>query len=95
MLRRHFGDGKIISWQFSTAWPPRYPDLNHCEFRPLAYLKAMVYRDLITSPSDLKESTERHVRKIPLFMLLSTIELAILRFHMVAGNWGQHIEHVL
>ena len=55
----------------------------------------MVYRDPITSLSDLKENVERHVSKIPQFMLLSTVEYEILRFQMVTGNGGHHIEHVL
>ena len=57
----------------------------------------MVYRDPITHLSDLKDNVERHVHKIPLFMLLSTIEYAILRFKMIADNGGQqqHIEHLL
>ena len=55
----------------------------------------MVYSDPITYLSDLKENVERRVRNIPQFMLLLTVEHAILRFQMVADNWGHHIEHVL
>ena len=55
----------------------------------------MVYRDSITSLSDHKESTERYVGNIPQFMLLLTVEHAILRFQMVANNEGHHIEYVL
>ena len=55
----------------------------------------MVYRDPITSLYDLKESIECHVRKIPQFILLLTVEHAILRFQMVEDNGGRHIEHVL
>lgn len=95
VLRRHFSDDRIISRHFPTAWPPRSPDLNPCDFWLWGYLKAMVYRDPITSLSDLKESIERHVRNIPQFMLLSTVEHAILRFQTVADNGGHHIEHVL
>ena len=55
----------------------------------------MVYRDPITSLPDHKESIERHVHNIPQFMLLSTIEHAILRFQMVVDNGRRHIKHVL
>ena len=55
----------------------------------------MVYRDPITSLSDIKDSIEQHVRNIPQFMLLSTVEYSILCFQMVADNGGLHIEHVL
>ncbi|GFX71281.1 uncharacterized protein TNCV_3410511 [Trichonephila clavipes] len=56
MLRCHFGDDKIMSSQFPTAWPSKYLALNHCDFWLKAYFKAIVYRDLIISPPDLKES---------------------------------------
>ena len=55
----------------------------------------MVYRDPITSLSDLKENIDRHVRIIPQMMLLSTVEYEILRFQMVADNGGHHNEHAL
>ena len=42
-------------------------------------LKAMIYRDSITSLSDLKEGIESHVHNIPQFMLLSKIEHAIVQ----------------
>ena len=55
----------------------------------------MVYRDPITSLSDFKQNIERHVRNIPHFMLLSTVEYAILRLQMAADSDRQHIEHLL
>ncbi|GFV74631.1 uncharacterized protein TNCV_5130731 [Trichonephila clavipes] len=79
----------------TTAWPPRSLILNPCDFWLWGYLKAIFYRDPITSLSNLKESIECHVCKIPQFMLLSTVEHAILCFQMLADNGGQHIEHVL
>ncbi|GBN90917.1 hypothetical protein AVEN_239312-1, partial [Araneus ventricosus] len=32
LLNLHFGNGRIISRHFLTAWPPRSPDLNPCDF---------------------------------------------------------------
>ena len=58
-------------------------------------MKTIVYRDPITSLSDLRENIECHVRNILQFMLLSIVEYAILSFQMVADNGGHHIEHVL
>ena len=55
----------------------------------------MVYRDPITSLSDLIESIEHHVHNIPQFILLSTVEHVILHYQMVADNGGHHIERVL
>ncbi|GFW18240.1 uncharacterized protein TNCV_4007791 [Trichonephila clavipes] len=86
VLRRHFGDDRIISCHFPTASPPRFPDLNSCNFLSWGYLKAMVCRNPIPFLSDVKESIERHVFDIPQFMLLSTVENDILRFQMVADN---------
>lgn len=51
----------------------------------------MVYRDPITSLSDLKNSLERYVRNIPRHTLLSTVEHAILLFQMVADNDEHYI----
>ena len=55
----------------------------------------MIYRYPITSLSNLKENVKRHVLNIPQFMLLSTVEYAILLFQIIADNGGHHIEHVL
>ena len=83
--RRHFGDERIISQQSPTT---RSPDMNRCDFWLWRYLKTMVYRDPISSLSDLKESIERHVRNIPQIMLLSTVEHVIFCFQKEAeiGN---------
>ena len=42
LLCRRFGGERIISRQFSTAWPPRFPDLNTSNFWLWKYLKFMV-----------------------------------------------------
>ena len=77
--------------EIRIACPPRSPDFNPCDIWLWGYLKAMVYRNAITSVSDLRESIERHVRNIPQLMLLSTAEHEILRFQMVTDNSGHHI----
>ena len=51
----------------------------------------MAYHDPITSLSDLKESTEHHVHNISQFMLLPTVEHAILRLQILADNGGQQV----
>ena len=95
LLRRHFGDGRIINQKFPTVFPSKYSDLNPCDFWLRGYFKTMVHRDPITSQSELKENVECHVPNIPQFLLLSTVEYAILRFRMAADNGGHHIEHIL
>ena len=32
LCRAHFGDERVISRGFPTAWPPRSPELNPCDF---------------------------------------------------------------
>ena len=83
LLRYHFGDKKIISQKFPTAWPPRSLDIIPCFFQLWGYIKSMFYRDPIAALSDLEESIEHHVHNIPQFMLLSTVDHANLRFQMV------------
>ncbi|GFS62373.1 uncharacterized protein TNCV_5032191 [Trichonephila clavipes] len=53
VLRRHLDDNRI-SRHFLTAWSPRSSDLNPCYILLWGYRKAMVYRDPITSSSDIK-----------------------------------------
>ena len=54
----------------------------------------MVYSNPITSLSDYKANVERHMHKIPQFMLLLIVECSILRLQIVADSGGHHIEHV-
>lgn len=88
VLRRFISDDAIICHHLPTVWPL---DLNPCDFWLWEYLKDMVYRDPITSVSDLKNSLERYVGNIPLHTLLSTVEHAILLFQMVAENDEHYI----
>ncbi|GBL93848.1 hypothetical protein AVEN_153614-1 [Araneus ventricosus] len=43
LLRAHSGDVRVISRSFLTAWPPRSPDLNPCDFWLWGFLKDRVY----------------------------------------------------
>jgi hypothetical protein len=36
-----------------TAWPPRSPDLNSCDFYLWGYMKSMVYRTAVNTQDDL------------------------------------------
>ncbi|GFV21335.1 uncharacterized protein TNCV_2370921 [Trichonephila clavipes] len=92
-FEKHSAPGSMA--RIITAWHPRSPDLNPFDFWLWGYLRVMIYRDPITSLSDRKVITERHVRNIPHFILISTVEHAILRFQMVVDYGGQCIEHVL
>ncbi|GBM29713.1 hypothetical protein AVEN_156899-1 [Araneus ventricosus] len=43
LLNLYFGNVRIISCCFLTAWPVRSPDLNRCDFWLWGYLKDVVY----------------------------------------------------
>ncbi|GFW91681.1 uncharacterized protein TNCV_4501001 [Trichonephila clavipes] len=45
----HFGDDRIISRHFHTAWPTTPADLNTCDFWLWGCLKTMMYHDPFTS----------------------------------------------
>ena len=79
-LHHHLFKDKIISRQFPTSWSPRSRNLNLCDIWLWGYLKAIVYCDPIASLFNLKGSIECHVHNIPQFMLLSTVEHAVLCF---------------
>ncbi|GFU54757.1 uncharacterized protein TNCV_1038001 [Trichonephila clavipes] len=85
----------ILCSRQHITWPPGSSDTNIRHFWLWRYLKDMFYRDPITSLSDLKKGIERHVRNIPQFMLLSTVEHVILRFQTLADDFEQHIEYIL
>ncbi|GBN77327.1 hypothetical protein AVEN_215415-1 [Araneus ventricosus] len=43
LLNLHFGNDRITGRHFPTAWPPRSPYLNPCDFWLWGYLKDVVY----------------------------------------------------
>ncbi|GFX74915.1 DUF4817 domain-containing protein [Trichonephila clavipes] len=56
LLRRSFGDDRVLSRHFHHAWPPRFPDLSPCDYWLWGYLKSQVYRDRPTSLGMLKDN---------------------------------------
>lgn len=72
-----------------------FPQLELLSLWLKRYLKALDYRDPITSLSDIIECIEYEVSNIPQFTLFSTIEHAFSRFQIIADIGGPHIEHVL
>ncbi|GBL82021.1 hypothetical protein AVEN_50595-1 [Araneus ventricosus] len=85
----------IISHNFPTAWRPRSPDLNNCDFWLWGYLKDVVYWGPIANLAELKNRIPQHIHNITTETLRSVAEHAVLRFQLVAENGGQHIEHFL
>ncbi|GBM75493.1 hypothetical protein AVEN_183809-1 [Araneus ventricosus] len=60
LLNLHFGIDRIISRHFPTAWPPRSPDLNPCDFWLWSYLKDVVYGGPIANLADIKKPALRN-----------------------------------
>jgi hypothetical protein len=95
LLTEHFGDTRVISRNFPTAWPPRSPDLNPCDFWLWGYLKDSVFSAPIANLAELKARITQRILTVTPETLRSVVEHAVTRLQLVAENGGQHIEHVL
>ncbi|GBN56822.1 hypothetical protein AVEN_33068-1 [Araneus ventricosus] len=95
LLKRPFGNARIISRHFPTAWPSRSPDLNPLDFWMWGYLKAVVFSNPIAHLAELKARIAQHILNVIPETLRSVVEHAVSRFQLIAENGGQHIEHVL
>ncbi|GBM02965.1 hypothetical protein AVEN_222293-1 [Araneus ventricosus] len=95
LLNLHFENDRIISRHFPTAWPPRSPKLNPCDFWLWGYLNGVVYGDPIANLAELKNRITQHIHDITTETLRSVVERAILRFQLIGEYGGQHIEHFL
>ncbi|GBM69974.1 hypothetical protein AVEN_142995-1 [Araneus ventricosus] len=95
LLNLHFGNDRIISRHFPTAWPPQSPDLNPCDFWLWGYLKAVVYGGPIANLAELKNCITQHIHNITTETLRSVVEHVVLRFQLKGENAGQRMEHFL
>ncbi|GBM50112.1 hypothetical protein AVEN_242251-1 [Araneus ventricosus] len=95
LLNLHFGNDRIISRHFPTAWLPRSLNLNPCDFWLWGYLKDVVYGGPIANLAELKNRITQHIHNITTETLRSVVEHAVLRFQLIGENGGQHIEHFL
>ncbi|GBO39648.1 hypothetical protein AVEN_204140-1 [Araneus ventricosus] len=93
LLNLHFGNDRIISRHFPTAWPPRSPDLNPCNFWLWGYLKDVVYGGQIANLAELKNRITQHIHNITNETFRSVVEHAVLSFQLIGENGRQHIEH--
>ncbi|GBN12334.1 hypothetical protein AVEN_95190-1 [Araneus ventricosus] len=94
-LNLYFGNDRIISRHFPSAWPPRSPDLNPCDFWLRGYLKDVVFGSPIANLAELKNRIVQHIHNITTETLRSVVEHVVLRFQLIGENGGQHIEHFL
>ena len=95
LLKRHFGNARIISRHFPTAWPSRSPNLNLSDFPLSDYMKDVVFSILIAHLDELKAHIGQHILNVTRETLLSVVEHAVSRFYLLAENSVQPIEHVL
>ncbi|GBN07059.1 hypothetical protein AVEN_39056-1 [Araneus ventricosus] len=95
LLKRHFGNARIISHLFPTALPSRSPYLNPCDFWLWGCLKDVVFSTPTAHLAELKACIAQHILNVTPETLRSVVEHAVPRFQLVAENGGQHIEHVL
>ncbi|GBM73688.1 hypothetical protein AVEN_177739-1 [Araneus ventricosus] len=95
LLNLHFVNDRIISRHFPTAWPPRSPDLNLCDFWRWSCLKHVVYGDAIANLAELKNRITQQIHNMTTETLRSVVEHTVLRFQFIGENGGQHIEHFL
>ena len=56
-LKQLFGE-RVLSLHNNTEWPPRSPDLTHCDFFLCGYLKDKVFR---TPPESLNVLRQRMI----------------------------------
>ncbi|GFW64680.1 uncharacterized protein TNCV_700831 [Trichonephila clavipes] len=95
LLRRSFGDDRVLSRHFHHAWPPRSPDLSPCDYWLWGYLKSQVYRYRPTSLGMLKDNIRLKCLTITPDMLYSAVHNIIPRLQLLLRNDGEHIEHFL
>ncbi|GFW57372.1 transposable element Tcb1 transposase [Trichonephila clavipes] len=84
LLRRSFGDDRVLSRHFHHAWPPRSPDLSPCDYWLWGYLKLQVYRDRPTSPGMLKDNIRLQCLTITPDMLYSAVHNIIPRLQLLS-----------
>ncbi|GFW81493.1 uncharacterized protein TNCV_2881711 [Trichonephila clavipes] len=95
LLRRSFGDDRVLSRHFHHAWPPRSPDLSSCNYWLWSYLKSKVYRDRPTSLGMLKDNIRLQCLTITPDMLYSAVHNIIPRLQLLLRNDGEHIDYFL
>ncbi|GFT99002.1 uncharacterized protein TNCV_3793841 [Trichonephila clavipes] len=95
LLRRSFGDDRVLSRHFHHAWPPRSPNLSPCDYWLWGYLKSQVYHDRPTSLGMLKDNIRLQCLTITSDMLYSAVHNIIPRLQLLLRNDGEHIEHFL
>lgn len=90
-LRSIFGD-KVIGHRTTIAWPPRSPDLTPLDFFFWGYLKNAVYKEQVTSLSDLKARITRVCREMDKAIIERAVRSIVKRAEACLLVDGGHIE---
>ena len=93
LLKRHFGNARIISRHFPTTWLSRSSDLNPGDSWLWGYLK-VVFSTPTAHLAELQAIIEHQILNETQEALQSIVERAVSQFHLLLENGGQHIEHV-
>ncbi|GBL94545.1 hypothetical protein AVEN_235631-1 [Araneus ventricosus] len=81
-VKQHFGNARIISRHFPTAWPSRSPDLNPCDFWLWGYLKDVVFSTQIAHLAEVKARIAQHILNVTPETLRSVVEHAVSGFQL-------------
>lgn len=76
VLKHHFTNEHVISYDFPTIWPALSPYLKPYNLFLWGYRKDCVYHDNLVALVRLKESITLHVQNISCGTLSLTIDLA-------------------
>jgi len=87
--------GHVISLRGDIRWPPRSPDLTHCDFFLWGYLKAKVYEQHPVTVEVLKEAIRQEVAAIIPEMILKVMDNYRERLHQFINIQGRHLSDVL
>lgn len=93
LLRKTFGESRVISRGFTNNWPSRSPDLNPCDYFLWGYLKNRVFRNNPQTIHALKQAISHEITNLSAELLGRSIENLYDRLIYVIGQEGKHIEH--
>ena len=82
----------MVSRAFPTAWPPRFLDLNPCNFWLWGCLKGVVYQGHVSDIATLKDRITLHVRQINSDMVRTAVENVVHRMQFFEFTNGALIE---
>jgi len=87
--------GHVIALRGDIRWPPRSPDLTHCDFFLWGYLKTKVYEQHPVTLEVLKEAIRQEVAAIIPEMILKAMDNYRERLHQFINIQGRHLSDVL